>query len=191
MATDLSLIHLISNASILVQLVMLMLVVASFVSWTMIFRKRQILRRARAEADRFEDEFWSGKELSTLYTETNRSNEDPTGLVHIFHAGFQEFVRLRGQDWRIPQHVPCAIMGSLRKKQVPTTQLHVGEKLFLMITDPDQDASDERDVANVEISTALGEKETVQLVETLVHSGEFTGSFTLRSREEPQSSGSA
>lgn len=65
------------------------------------------------------------------------------------------------------------------------SQLHVGEKLFLLVTDPDQDTSDNRDVTQVEITTEFGEKETVQLFETLVHSGVFTGSFTLRSNEKP------
>jgi TolA-binding protein len=65
-------------------------------------------------------------------------------------------------------------------------QLHVGEKLFLMVTDPDQDTSDERDATEVEITTEFGEKENVTLVETLVHSGVFTGSFVLQSNENPK-----
>ncbi len=65
------------------------------------------------------------------------------------------------------------------------TQLHVGEKLYLQVTDADQDASDERDRVAVEISTEFGEKETVQLEETLAHSGVFTGSLQLKSNEKP------
>jgi TolA-binding protein len=72
-----------------------------------------------------------------------------------------------------------------REYDKPVTQLHVGEKLFLMVTDPDQDTSDERDVTEVEISTEFGEREKVALVETLVHSGVFTGSFALQSNEKP------
>ncbi|MBP87766.1 MAG: hypothetical protein CMJ64_13760 [Planctomycetaceae bacterium] len=72
-----------------------------------------------------------------------------------------------------------------REYDKPVTQLHVGEKLFLMVTDPDQDTSDERDVTEVEITTEFGEKEKVALIETLVHSGVFTGSFTLQSNENP------
>ena len=98
MATDLSLIHLISNASILVQLVMALLLAASFVSWAMIFRKRQVLRRAREAADGFEDRFWSGQDLVTLYNEVNKASYEPAGLESIFQAGFEEFARLRKQD---------------------------------------------------------------------------------------------
>ena len=105
MTTDLSLIHLISNASILVQLVMLLLLVASFVSWTMIFRKRQVLRRARYAADEFEEQFWSGQDLLTLYNQANRGTPELTGLQLIFHAGFQEFARLRSQQSIDPRSV--------------------------------------------------------------------------------------
>ncbi len=67
----------------------------------------------------------------------------------------------------------------------PITQLHVGEKLYLMVTDADQDASDERDHVAIEISTEFGEQETVKLEETLAHSGVFTGSLQLKSNEKP------
>lgn len=72
-----------------------------------------------------------------------------------------------------------------REYNKPVHQLHVGEKLFLMVTDPDHDTSDERDVTEVEVTTEFGEKEMVTLVETLVHSGIFTGSFVLQSNEKP------
>ncbi|QDU31291.1 tol-pal system protein YbgF [Anatilimnocola aggregata] len=64
--------------------------------------------------------------------------------------------------------------------------LHVGEKLFLKVVDPDLDASDARDVAEVVITTELGEKETVRLEETLAHSGVFTGSLQLKAVDTPK-----
>lgn len=67
----------------------------------------------------------------------------------------------------------------------PLTQLHVGERLYLMITDPDLDTSDARDTAEVEITTPRGERELVPLQETLAHSGVFTGSVLLRPTEAP------
>jgi TolA-binding protein len=72
-----------------------------------------------------------------------------------------------------------------RDYEHPITQLHVGEKLYLMVTDPDQDSSDERDHVSLEITTEFGEKETVSLEETLAHSGVFTGSLQLKSSEKP------
>ena len=65
------------------------------------------------------------------------------------------------------------------------TQLHVGEKLFLMVTDADRDSSEERDQTTVTISSEFGEKESVVLQETLAHSGVFTGSFALKSQDKP------
>ena len=73
-----------------------------------------------------------------------------------------------------------------RDYQKPVERLHVGEKLYLMVTDADQDSSDERDVVAVEVTSEFGEKESVQLVETLAHSGIFTGSLVLKSNEKPQ-----
>lgn len=72
-----------------------------------------------------------------------------------------------------------------RDYEKPVTQLHVGEKLFLMVIDADQDTSGQRDRTRVEITSDRGEKETVELEETLAHSGVFTGSLTLRPKEAP------
>jgi len=65
-------------------------------------------------------------------------------------------------------------------------RLHVGEKLYLMVTDADQDSSDARDAVTIQVTSEFGEKEDVQLVETLAHSGVFTGSLVLKSNEKPQ-----
>ena len=65
-------------------------------------------------------------------------------------------------------------------------RVHVGEKLFLLVADADQDRSDDRDTVTVEITSEFGEKETVQLEETLAHSGQFSGSLTLKSNAEPK-----
>jgi biopolymer transport protein TolQ len=88
-----SITSLIANASLLVQLVMLLLLLASFVSWVMIFLKWFQVRGARRAADRFDEKFWSGIALSKLYTELNQKNTEPTGVESIFLAGFREFRR--------------------------------------------------------------------------------------------------
>jgi biopolymer transport protein TolQ len=95
---DLSLLELVLNASILVQFVMLLLLVASLMSWTMIFRKLTMLRRARTAADDFEDQFWSGQDLVSIFNRINTHAYDATGMERIFHSGFKEFVRLRAQS---------------------------------------------------------------------------------------------
>ncbi|SDV50153.1 protein TolQ [Chitinasiproducens palmae] len=98
-ADDLSFISLVSNASLLAQAVMLLLLVLSLISWTIIFRKGIALRRARAQTERFERAFWSGGDLNTLYQSAS-SNRHATGsLERIFEAGMREF--LKGRERRL------------------------------------------------------------------------------------------
>jgi biopolymer transport protein TolQ len=93
--TNLSLAQLILGASPIVQFVMGLLLLISLASWTIIFQKRMVLNRARAAADDFEDDFWSGIDLASLYSRIGRQKEQAYGMEAIFLAGFQEFLRLR------------------------------------------------------------------------------------------------
>jgi biopolymer transport protein TolQ len=95
MIGDHSALDLILQASLIVQFVMALLVGASVVSWAIIFRKRQLLKAERARADEFEDQFWSGGDLSGLYKSLEGGS--PTGMAGVFVAGFREFSRLRRQ----------------------------------------------------------------------------------------------
>jgi biopolymer transport protein TolQ len=104
LTSDLSILHLILNASLLVQLVMLLLLVVSLISWSMIFIKRGTLQATRAAADLFEKRFWSGNDLNLLYEQVTR-RPDPRGLEAIFEAGFKEFARLRKQTGVEPMAV--------------------------------------------------------------------------------------
>lgn len=97
MTVDLSLLDLITGASFLVQLVILILLIISVIAWTLIFRKRNELKQAKEEADEFEDRFWSGKELNSLYAELAAQELPLGGMEGIFLAGFSEFARLRKQ----------------------------------------------------------------------------------------------
>ena len=92
---DFSLLDLVLKASIPVQLIMALLVLASVTSWIIIFRKWKVIRRARNEADHFEERFWSGAELSKLYAGTTERGRGVGGLEAIFEAGFREFNRIR------------------------------------------------------------------------------------------------
>ena len=96
-ATDnsISISHLILNASFLVQLVMLLLVLASVVSWAMIFQRERYQRRATASFNYFEKQFWSGIDLNQLYRQGNGRTDLVEGIENIFRAGFKEFTRLR------------------------------------------------------------------------------------------------
>ena len=102
--SGINVLQLVLHASIPVQLVMLLLLFASIASWLIIFRKKRVLDRAEREADRFEERFWSGSELSKLYAGSSERGRVPEGLEAIFEGGFREFNRIRqrkGVDSRI------------------------------------------------------------------------------------------
>ena len=114
MQIDLSIINLIMEASLLVKLVMLVLVFASLWSWTIIFSKRFVMRRARRAADSFEDRFWSAEDLSTLYSRITGRGHEPSGMERIFEAGFREFARLRKREGVDPRAVLEGAQRSMR-----------------------------------------------------------------------------
>jgi len=93
MTADLSVIGLLLGASIPVQVVMLLLVGASLVSWTIIFTKRRLIRRTKNASDEFEAAFWSGGDLNTLYRSATRTKGGSLGMTSIFESGFREFNR--------------------------------------------------------------------------------------------------
>ncbi len=93
MNESLSIPHLIMNASLVVQLVMLLLIVASIASWVVIFQRSFVLRRAHKAHRTFEDRFWSGVDLNELYRDIP-AEQDVLGAEHIFRSGFREFNRL-------------------------------------------------------------------------------------------------
>ncbi len=105
---------LISNASVVVQLVMLVLVAASITSWIMIFQRATMQRAAKKSLDTFEERFWSGIDLSKLYRQAG-SNPDPdSGVEQIFRAGFKEFSRLRQQAGVDPDAVMDGVARAMR-----------------------------------------------------------------------------
>jgi biopolymer transport protein TolQ len=97
---ELGILELVLGASITVQLVMLVLLLASVVSWFMIVQRFLLLRRTDIELLTFEERFWSGIDLAKLYREGNEAVTEghlPTGAESIFRAGFKEFSRLSQQ----------------------------------------------------------------------------------------------
>ncbi len=114
MDVDLSLFRLITSASLVVQLVMLLLLAASVASWTVIFSKWRLLRHARTHADGFELRFWSGGDLTRLF-EQLRHRRDLAGMEHIFVAGFKEYARMNRRD---PDAARTAVENAHRSMRV-------------------------------------------------------------------------
>jgi len=107
--------HLILDASFVVQLVMLLLLVVSLLSWTIIFLKWSVIKKARNEANRFERRFWSGADLGELYKRVSTRRGRLSGMESIFEAGFREFAHLRKSAGVDPMAI---IHGSQRAMRV-------------------------------------------------------------------------
>jgi biopolymer transport protein TolQ len=95
MNQDLSILHLVLNASIVVQAVMLLLMGVSITSWAAIFRKLFALNKVKAQNETFEREFWSGASLNDLFTAATQNARNGGPMERIFASGMREFQKLR------------------------------------------------------------------------------------------------
>ncbi len=96
-SADMSFVSLISHASLVAQLVMLLLLCVSVASWYYIFGKMLAVRRARRDTEDFERLFWSRSDLNVLFEEGQAARHRAGTLERIFQAGFRDFLKLRGQ----------------------------------------------------------------------------------------------
>jgi biopolymer transport protein TolQ len=128
---QLSLLDLVLDASFTVQLVMVILLLASMLSWYMIVNRFLYFRNARDEMYQFEERFWSGVDLSQLYREGNEKAADGhvlLGMESIFRAGFKEFSRLAQQP---EMDAEAVIEGSRRAMRVATLREEERHLAFL------------------------------------------------------------
>ena len=95
MNQDLSILHLVLNASFVVQGVMLLLMVVSITSWAAIFRKFFALNRIKSLNEVFEREFWSGSSLNDLFASASKNAAQVGPMERIFASGMREFQKLR------------------------------------------------------------------------------------------------
>jgi biopolymer transport protein TolQ len=92
---DLSFVHMVLEASILVQLVMGLLLLVSLMSWWYIFRKMFGIRLAIHQSEKFEEEFWANSDLNWLYRDVLDADIRAGSMERIFAAGFAEFIKLK------------------------------------------------------------------------------------------------
>jgi biopolymer transport protein TolQ len=111
MNQDLSILHLVLNASIVVQAVMVLLVVISVSSWAAIFRKLFDLKRVKSLNDDFERDFWSGTSLNDLFATATKNARDSGPMERIFASGMREYQKLR--EKRITE--PGTLMDGARR----------------------------------------------------------------------------
>ncbi len=118
MTTDMSILSLVMGASFPVQIVLFILLAASFASWSIIFTKRRLIRRTKSASDDFETSFWSGGDLNTLYRAASRQKGGSSGMASIFEAGFREFNRVTQQGGVEPDKVVDECRRAMRVSQM-------------------------------------------------------------------------
>ena len=117
MNDTLSIVVLITEAGLVVQIVMGILAVLSVVSWGIIAQRTLFFSRRNTAFKHFEDDFWSGEDLTKLY---NRGSEAVSegkaieGVESVFRAGYREFARLRRQAGMQPEAVMQGASRSMR-----------------------------------------------------------------------------
>jgi biopolymer transport protein TolQ len=98
LGNNMSIWHLIFVADPVVKLVMLILLLASVISWSIIFQRSRLLSSDQKKFESFERKFWAGQSLPELYKsvdQTLRSSENiPVGAEHIFMKGYEELLKL-------------------------------------------------------------------------------------------------
>lgn len=132
MSADMSFFDLVIRASFVVQLVMLALVAASIISWTVIVHKYKLLNRASTNADTFEDKFWSGIDLSELFKGISQRRLERQGMEKIFESGFSEYAKLHKK----PGSAEMLLAGVQRSMKVALSREedHLDRHLSLLAT---------------------------------------------------------
>lgn len=105
MKAEISILELFLQAGLLVQGVMVLLLVASLLSWTFIFQRILAIKRARKAYQDFEHRFHMGTDLNKLYDYVATKKGGTTGLENIFRMGFREFIRLNKNEAVAPDIV--------------------------------------------------------------------------------------
>ena len=119
MNTDLSIISLILDASFVVQLVMIILLIASILSWVVIFEKNKFLNDVSNDSKSFERLFWSGKELETIYKSyEDKNNSELFSSSAIFKSGYEEFSRLYSQKKITTDQMLLSVNRSMRVSHI-------------------------------------------------------------------------
>lgn len=89
---EIDLFQMISDASLMVQIVILLLMFFSFSSWAIIFAKYRYIRRAYRESDYFTEVFWESRDFAVAYSESDELTGSP--VARIFRIGYAELRKL-------------------------------------------------------------------------------------------------
>lgn len=110
-STGFNLVSLFLEASIVVKIVMLILIIFSVLSWAVIIQRSRVIAQAKKESLAFEDRFWSGEDLHRLHEGLENRRDGLSGAEQIFYVGFKEYNRLQQVNSDAPEFI---IQGSSR-----------------------------------------------------------------------------
>lgn len=102
---DMSILSLVLGASAVVQGIMLLLLIVSFMSWYYIFLKWLTVRAEKNKTADFEQSFWSGSSLNDLYQAALNDRHNAGSLERVFESGLREFNKLRDQHMLEPKDI--------------------------------------------------------------------------------------
>nr|WP_305000217.1 protein TolQ [Salinisphaera sp. Q1T1-3] len=105
---------LVAQASTLVKAVMLILLLASVISWVVIFAKRRLMKRTVRDMERFEDRFWAGGNVKDIYDERQRHDELTEGMPALFAAGYEELKRRRVDETATSADIVPSVQRAMR-----------------------------------------------------------------------------
>ncbi|MCG6935141.1 MAG: protein TolQ [Proteobacteria bacterium] len=128
MTAEMTVSRLLLDASLVVQIVMSLLLLVSLLSWTIIFIKWSVLKKARREADQFERHFWSGADLGELYQRVSTHRGRLSGMESIFESGFREFAHLRKSLGSDPMAVMQGAQRAMRvamNREIDRLEMHL------------------------------------------------------------------
>ncbi|MDG4866938.1 protein TolQ [Guyparkeria sp. 1SP6A2] len=114
MNSEPSVVELITGASLPVQLVLIILLLASIASWALIIHKAGVYRRAVKGVRAFEGSFWAGGSLNEFYDRISREARPREGHEAVFEAGFREFQRLRQAEGRSQAQIIDGVERAMR-----------------------------------------------------------------------------
>src|SRR5690625_1019035 len=114
LATDMSVWGLVMQSSMLVQAILVLLLLASLISWIVIFAKRRLMKITMTDMEWFEQRFWSGGNVKDIYEEVHRYDDQPEGMPALFKAGYEELKRRRETDGALGPEIVPSVQRAMR-----------------------------------------------------------------------------
>lgn len=113
------------QAGLVVKSVMMLLLIASVISWTLIFQRAWFFNRKKQFTETFNRKFWNSGDLSKLYHDIDNNPDDNQGMAAIFYAGFKEFLRARTQGGTIHIEPIQRVMQISHAKEAEQLEQHL------------------------------------------------------------------